>query len=260
MKPLPPIVFITGTFLGNNCWDEWKSLFESKGYKCIAPPWPHKNSSPEELRNLPADNAIATNTITSITDYFASLVNEMPEKPILIGHSFGGLVVQLLLQLEMGRAGVAVHPFPPRKADRFRLSFLKALWETMVLFSSTRKTYLIPFRKWKSAIANELDCDLQKELYYEYAIPESKKIIRDVFKCKTKIDFTKPHAPLLITSGTSDKLVPASINYHNYMKYKSGNSTTRYKEFKGHNHLVFGHSIWKEEADFILDWLDTVNN
>src|SRR5712664_1100928 len=148
------VVFITGTFLGNNCWDEWKLYFQSKGYKCIAPAWPYKDASPEELRNRHPDAAIASNRLTALTDHFAAIISALPEKPILIGHSFGGLIVQLLLQRGLGAAGVAIHSFPPRGVSRCTFSFLKAWWEAMGLFSSGRKTYQVSFRKWKDGIAN----------------------------------------------------------------------------------------------------------
>ncbi|MES1215289.1 MAG: alpha/beta hydrolase [Bacteroidota bacterium] len=253
------IVFITGTFISNVCWDEWIRYFESKGYTCFAPAWPHKDAPAEDLRNRPGQDPIASNTITSLTDYFASFINTLPGKPILIGHSLGGLIVQLLLPMDLAVAGVAIHSFPPQGVNRFRLLFLKAMWDAMLLFTSARSTYLVTFRKWKKSIANKMDCDLQKELYYEYAIPESKLIIRDIFRCVTKIDFRKPHVPLLFTSGGFDKLVPAEINYSNYKKYQSLSSVVDYKEFQSHNHLVFGQTAWKREARFIYHWLQGVN-
>jgi pimeloyl-ACP methyl ester carboxylesterase len=253
--PFQSIVFITGTFIGNNCWDEWISYFESEGYNCIAPAWPYKNAPAEELRNRPVNDPIALNTIASLTDHFADIIYALPYKPILVGHSLGGLIVQLLLQRELGAAGIAIHSFPPRGVNLFRLSFLRAIWETMMLFTSSRETYLLSFRKWKYVFANGLTCEEQKELYYKYVIPESKKIIRDTFKCSTHINFKKPHVPLLFTSGGNDKLIPASLNLSNYKKYISDHSMTDYKEFKDHNHLIFGQPAWEEEADFILYWL-----
>jgi pimeloyl-ACP methyl ester carboxylesterase len=253
------IVFITGTFISHTCWDEWTAYFEKEGYNCYAPAWPHKESPAEDLRNRSANDAIALNKINSLTDHFAAIISSLPEKPILVGHSLGGLVVQLLLQRDLGAAGVAVHSFPPRGVNRFRLSFLKAVWGTMMLFTSSQEIYLIPFRKWKYVIANGLTCEEQKELYYKYAIPESKKIIRDVFKCATNIDFRNFRAPLLLTSGSNDKLVPASLNYSNFKKYASSNSITDYRKFKGQNHLVFGHDGWRKEADFILYWLQGIS-
>jgi pimeloyl-ACP methyl ester carboxylesterase len=253
------VVFINGAFISNNCWDEWILFFEKEGYTCIAPPWPYKNASPEELRNRPPDDPIAMNTIASLASYYAGIVRILPQKPILIGHSAGGLVVQLLLQQGLGVAGVAIHSFPPRGVSRFRCSFLRALWKSMTLFTSSHETYLIPFIKWKSTIANGMTCEEQKKSYYRYAVPESKRIIRDVFKCSDKIDFKKPHVPLLLTSGGADKLVPASLNKRNYTKYASEVSITDYKEFKDHSHLVFDNSTWKNEAEFILNWLQGVN-
>jgi pimeloyl-ACP methyl ester carboxylesterase len=104
------VVFITGTFIGNNCWDDWISYFEKAGYKCIAPAWPYKEAPAEELRNRPANDPIALNTLTSLTDHFASIINGLQEKPILIGHSIGGLLVQLLLQKDWElRAPLFIH-------------------------------------------------------------------------------------------------------------------------------------------------------
>jgi pimeloyl-ACP methyl ester carboxylesterase len=251
------IVFITGTFISNCCWDEWKSYFEGEGYKCFAPAWPCKDAPAEELRNRSANDPIALNMIPSLTEHFAAIIKGLVEKPILIGHSLGGLIVQALLQRGLGTAAVAIHSFPPSGINSFWLSFHRLVWRTTSLFSAVKKNYLMPFATWRYAIANGMDYDQQKALYYLYAIPESKKIITEAFKCVTKIDFRKPHAPLLLTSGSDDKLIPASLSYSNYKKYATG-SMTEYVEFKGHNHLVFGVPVWKKEADYILHWLEGI--
>ena len=117
---------------------------------------------------------------------------------------------------------------------------------------------MVSFKKWKYAFDNEMSCDKQKESFYKYAIPESKLIIRDTYKCKAKINFTKPHSPLLLTSGGYDQLIPAALNLENYANYKTNESITDYKNFRYHNHLVFDHLAYKEEADFILYWLEGV--
>lgn len=257
---LKSVVFITGTFVGNNCWDEWKTYFEGKGYKCVAPSWPHKNASPEELRNRHPDSAVATNRLDDLTNYFADIVNALPEKPIMIGHSLGGLIVQLLLARGFGTAGVAIHSFPPSGVRISNISFLKAVWWALVFFTSAEKTYMIPFRKWKRTITNGMTCEEQKELFYKYAVPESKLIIRDAFKSAAKIHFEKKRLPLLFISGSCDHLISASVNFDNCENYKRSNSITDYKDFKGRNHLIFGHPAWRDEADFILSWLQRLNN
>jgi pimeloyl-ACP methyl ester carboxylesterase len=254
------VVFITGTFIGNNCWEDWKLYFESKGYQCTAPAWPHKDDSTEELRNTHPDTPIASNRLPELIDFFAAIVSTLPEKPILIGHAIGGLIVQLLIHRGLGTAGIAVHSFPPPGMNRYTFPFLKAWWPTMGFFTSTQKSYLIPFRKWKLAIANGMDCKKQKELYYKYALPESKLITRDALQCMEKINFNNPHPPLLFLSGSGDKMIPASLNYKNYNKYKSGTSITGYKNFQGRNHLFFDHPEWIEEADFMLHWLQRSNS
>lgn len=250
------IVFVTGAFISSNCWDEWVTYFESKGYKCTAPAWPHKDSSPEILRNKPSDSTIASNTIASVAEHFRLVIRMLPEKPILVGHSLGGLIVQLLLQEGLGSAGVAIHSFPPSGVNSFRFSFLMGIWKAMMLFTSTRKTYMISFRKWRKSIVNGKTYEEQKELYYQYAIPESKQIVRDIYSCTTNINFRKLHQPILFTSGRADKLVPASLNYWNYKQYADTNSNAGYTEFNNHNHLVFGQPEWKEEAECILCWLN----
>jgi pimeloyl-ACP methyl ester carboxylesterase len=252
------ILFITGAFVGNNCWNEWRIYFESKGYTTIAPPWPHKDASPETLRISHPNREIASNRLSVLTDHYDAIAKSLPEKPILIGHSIGGLIVQLLLQRGLGVAGVAIHSVPPKGIFTFKFSFLKAGWGPLGFFTSTKKTFLMSFRQWKYAFTNGMDCDAQKEAFYKFAIPESKLIVRDTITKAAKVNFENPHAPLLITSGTDDHTIPASLNYSNYKKYKRSNSITDYKEFKGRNHFVLGQPTWKEDADYILDWLAKV--
>jgi len=254
------IVFITGAFVHHSCWDKWKTYFEANGYKAIVPPWPHKNASAEVLRNSHPNAEIASNRLQALTDYFASIISGLPEKPALIGHSIGGLIVQLLLQKELGVSGVAIHSVPPQGIFTFKLSFLKAGWGPLGFFSSTRKTFLMSFEQWKYAFTNGMDCEEQKEAYYQFALPESKLIVRDTITSAAKLDFEKPHPPLLLTSGSDDNTIPASLNYSNYRKYKHSHSVTEYKEFKGRNHFILGQSTWKEDAHYILEWIRSQAN
>jgi len=256
--PTKWIIFITGAFIGNNCWDEWKLFFENRGYRCKAPAWPNKIASPEELRNRHPDSAIASNRLNNLTEYFAEFVKAIPEEPILIGHSIGGLIVELLLQRGFGIAGIAIHSFPSAGAIEFNFTLLKALLTPMAFFSSPQKSYMISFKKWKNTIANGMTCEMQKQSFYLFAIPESKLIIRDAFKSAAKINFSKDRPPLLLISGSRDKVIPASLIFANYEKYKSGKSITDYRDFKGRNHLLFKHPSWKDELEFILFWLRSI--
>lgn len=249
------IVFITGTFISNTCWDEWITYFENHGYTCIAPAWPYRLAGSEELRNRSANDVIATNTILSVTGHFETIIAGLPAKPILIGHSAGGLVVQLLLQKQLASMGVAIHSFPAQHSIRFHISMLKLFWKTLLWKQANVSTYLVPFRKWCYSIVNGLNCNLQKELYYKYAIPESRKIIRQACNCLPETDFKKINVPLLLTAGTHDKLVHPQVNYANYKKYSSASSMAEFKEFINHPHLIFGHEAGRKEAHYILHWL-----
>jgi pimeloyl-ACP methyl ester carboxylesterase len=254
-SPTRSIVFITGAFIGSNCWDEWRRLFERRGYSCTVPAWPNKAAQAELLRNEHPDSAIASNRLQAIVDYFARLSSEGREQPILIGHSLGGLIVQLLLQRGIGAAGVALHSFPPPRTVVSQLFLSRPIWSAMGFFSAAQKTYMIPFLTWKRVLANGLSCEEQKESFYSYAIPESKLIIRDLFTPAARPDFKKYHPPLLLISGSCDRLVPAAWILDNYWRYSDGNSITDYKNFKGQNHLPFENRAFQEESDFVYYWL-----
>lgn len=250
------VIFITGAFVHHSCWDEWRLYFESKGYTTIAPPWPHKNSPAETLRNSHPNAEIASNRLAMLTDHYAGIVKQQPGKTILIGHSIGGLIVQLLLQRGLGCCGVAIHSVPPQGIITFKLSFLKAGWGPLGFFTSTRRSFLMSFMQWKYAFTNGMGCDAQKQAYYNFAIPESKLVVRDTITKAAKVNFEIPRAPLLLTAGSDDHTIPASLNFDNYKKYRKSNSITDYKEFKGRNHFVLGQPSWKEDAEYILEWIN----
>lgn len=250
------ILFITGAFVSNAVWDNWKLYFEEKGYTTYAPAWPFKNASAEELRNRHPDKNIASIRLEDVIEYYANIANKLPERPILIGHSLGGLIVQLLLQRRLGIAGVAIHPVPPQGVISFEWSFIKSVFKTFGFFTSVKKTYLMSFAEWQYAFTNGMPQEKQVASYHDYVIPESKLVLRDGLTGAAKIDFKKPHQPLLILSGNTDHIMPASLNYSNYKKYKNKNSVTNYMEFEGSNHFVPGLPTWRNEASFIACWLE----
>jgi pimeloyl-ACP methyl ester carboxylesterase len=255
------VVFITGTFFTSSCWDEWTLYLESEGYTCMALAWPHKNSSAEELRRGHHDAAIASTRLATLTKFYADIIKALHVKPILIGHSVGGLIVQLLLQQGLGAAGVAIHSFPPSGIIRFGLSFLKNWWQAVGVFSSVNKPYRISFETWKNHIANGMPDEQQIQSYYDYSIPESKLVVRDAFSRMTNLNSRVHRAPLLLTSGGRDQLIPSSVNYKNYEAQRNQmDSTTYYKEFKDSNHLVFGQRECMDETEFIVCWLSATTN
>ena len=250
------ILFITGAFVGNNCWDAWQTYFASQGYKTIAPPWPHKSGTAEDLRNSHPNAEIASNDLASLTAYFSNIAAQLSGETILIGHSIGGLIVQLLLHKGIGSAGVAIHSVPPRGILTFKPSFLRAGWKALGFFTSLKTSYLISFETWRYGFVNGMGYEVQKDTYYRYAIPESKRVVRDTLSSAASIDFSQPHPPLLLIAGDEDHSIPASLNYKNYKKYDPDKGMVGFKKFSGTNHFILVHPGWKEVANYIIHWLN----
>ncbi|WP_128544622.1 alpha/beta hydrolase [Larkinella soli] len=252
------IVFVTGAFVTHHGWEEWRKYFEEKGFTTMAPPWPFKDGTAAELRaRQPNDTDLAALTLGELVDHYAEIVKQCPEKPIVIGHSLGGLITQIIVNRDLAAAGVAIHPVPPLGIIPYEFSFLKAGWKALGLFTSLKKTYLMSFADWQYAFVNGMPLEEQKAAYEANTIPESKTVARGGLTSAAKVDFEKPHAPLLITSGEFDNILPAHLNFRNFKRYKKNGSVLDYKEFPGRNHFVLGQKTWKEDADYILNWLQT---
>jgi pimeloyl-ACP methyl ester carboxylesterase len=251
------IVFVTGAFVSNIGWDPWKAYFEARGYTTYAPAWPFKDAPAAELRKRqPHDTDLAALTLAEVIDHYADFVKALPEKPIIIGHSLGGLITQILVNRDLAAAAVAIHSVPPQGVIPYEFSFLKAGYKVLGLFSSLKKTYLMSLADWQYAFTNGMSLEDQKKSWEENTIPESKTVGRGGLGSAAKVDFRKPHVPLLLTSGDKDNIIPASLNTRNFKAYKANGSVLEYKEFPGRNHYVLGQPTWTEDADYILEWLD----
>lgn len=251
------IVFIHGLFVTNNCWDEWKKYFEERGYTCYAQAYPLKNDTPQNLKNNIATGKIETLRLQTIVDFYEVEIKKIGGRPILIGHSLGGNLVQLLLNKGLGRAGVCIHSGPPKGLISLKHSFLKA--NLPLLRASKQKPYLMPFKNWQYGFTNGMALAEQQRTYEEFLVPESPQIAKDATTKVSKVDFRKPHAPLLFTAGSSDHIIPASLNRRNFKRYKDKNSVTDFKEFENRNHFVIGAAGWQEVAAYIEQWIAKQN-
>ncbi|OIQ20175.1 MAG: alpha/beta hydrolase [Flavobacterium sp. MedPE-SWcel] len=254
------VIFITGAFASHRTWDKWISYYEERGYNCIAPAWPNKNASSQILKSKHPDNNIADTKLSNVLKHYTEIISQQPMKPIVIGHSLGGLIVQLLLQQNLVIAGVALHPIPPKGIFSLNPTCLLSSLKRIGLFSSSNEPHLINFKEWQSLFTNGTPYEEQKYSHGKDVVPQSKRVLKDRFSQTAKINFTTPHEPLLIVSGTTDRITLPSINYKNYTKYdKKNSSVIDYKEFQNKNHFSYGLSSWKEEADYILDWLEIID-
>ncbi|SEI53429.1 Alpha/beta hydrolase family protein [Dyadobacter sp. SG02] len=250
------VLFVTGAFVTHHCWDEWRGYFENRGYTTVAPAWPFKDATAAELRaRQPHDTDLAHLTLAELVDHYADIAKSFPEKPIIVGHSLGGLITQILLNRDLAAAAVAIHSVPPQGIIPYEFSFLKSTWGALGLFTSLDETYLMPFDTWQYAFVNEMPLEEQQKAYDLFTAPESKRVARGGLTSAAAVDFDKPHAPLLLTSGSLDNIIPAHLNNRNFERYKKNGSVLEYKEFPGRNHHVLAQAGWEADADYVLDWI-----
>jgi pimeloyl-ACP methyl ester carboxylesterase len=251
----PTIVFIHGMFMTPLCWEHWTERFRSRGYTCAAPAWPGRDVPIETQRKKHPDSLLGALTLTHVVDHMTDFIRKLGPKPVLIGHSMGGLVTQILLNRDLAAAGVAIDSAPPVGVLTTRLSFLKANWPMVNPFVSGLLPRFMSFKDFQYAFVNTLPLEEQRKAYDRYVVPESRGVPRESVQAVARIDFRKPHAPLLLTAGASDNIVPAPLNKTNHRKYRHSPSVTDFKEFPGRVHFVIGQKGWEEVADYVLVWL-----
>ena len=249
------IVLVHGMFMNPLCWENWILRLQAKGYKVHAPAWPGRDKSVEELRKAHPDPELPKLRLNHVVDHMANFIQSLDEKPAVIGHSMGGLVVQLLLQRDLAVAGVAIDPAPPMGVFTMKWSFIKANFPAINPFLLSQPVKM-SFEQFQYAFVNTLPLDEQRAIYDRYAVPESRGVPTSSLSGTGKIDFKKPHPPLLITAGEKDHIVPASLNKSNFNKYKASSSLTEFNEFAGRDHFLIGEKGWEEVADFSLAWLE----
>ncbi len=251
------IVFIHGMFMTPLCWEHWIEYFQAKGYRCVAPAWPGRDKPIEPQRKNHPDAELGRLKLRSVVESLAGVIAALNEKPILIGHSMGGLVVQLLLQRDLAAAGIAIDPAPPMGVFTTAWSFVKANFPAINPFVPVTRPVEMSFEHFQYAFVNTLPLAEQRAAYDRYVVPESRGVPTQSLTSVAKVDFKKPHPPLLITAGEKDHIIPASLNKANYRKYR-GPSVTDFKEFPGRDHFVIGEKGWEEVADYCLSWMERV--
>lgn len=250
------IVFIHGMLFTPLCWQQWISYYQAKGYKCIAPAWPGRDKPIETLRNNHPDAQLGKLTLADVVEHYTKIIKGLDEKPILIGHSMGGLIVQILLQRDLAAAGIAIDSSPPKGVFNLKWSFLKANWPIFSPFVSRDEPYYIPFEHFQYAFVHTLPLEEQRAAYEKYVIPESRNVAWGALSDVAKVDFKKQHPPLLLIAGSDDNIIPASLNTANYRKYEQSPGITDFKEFAGRTHFIIGQKNWEEVANYIVSWLN----
>lgn len=249
------IVFVHGNFVTRHCWDAWVDRYSARGYRCVAVAYPGRDRPVEELRRNPDRRLLRDLTLARVVQHHADIISSLPEKPIIIGHSFGGLVTQLLVQRDLAAAAVAIDSVPPQGVLSARGSFYRSTWPALNPFVPASRPYLMSFEHFQYTFVNGLPLAEQRAAYEREVVPESRRLARGGISGAARVDFARPHAPLLLIGGETDNIMPAELNRRNYRRYARSPSAAEYREFLGRNHytIIAGRG-WEEVGDFAVDW------
>ena len=255
-----PLMLIHGAWLSSRSWENFSEYFRDRGFDVSAPEWPRKQGDVEELRE-DAD-AIEGLGLNEIVDHYEAQIRTLDEPPVLIGHSFGGLIVELLLDRGLGRAGVAMSPAPPKGILVLPFSSLKAAAPALAHPSKWHGIVTLTPEEFTYAFVNTFSPEDAAAAYEKYAVPESGQIFYEAgfanfhLHPPTEVHFKKEdRAPLLIVGAEADHTVPASLSKKEYEKYEKSDATTDYIEFPGRPHLMMVAEGWEEIAAGIETWL-----
>jgi alpha-beta hydrolase superfamily lysophospholipase len=257
------LMLIHGAWLSSSSWDNFADYFRGRGFTVSAPEWPRKQGTVEDLREE-ADE-IKGLGLTEIVDHYASQVQALDEPPVLIGHSYGGLIVELLLDRGLGRAGVAMSPAPPKGILVLPFSTLKAGAPALAHPSKWHGVVPLTLEEFTYGFVNTFAPEDAAAAYEKYAVPETGQIFYEAgfanfhLHPPTEVHFKKgERAPLLIVGAENDHTVPASLSRKQYEKYEKSEAQTDYLEFPGRPHLMMAAEGWEEIAAGIETWIDGV--
>ncbi|BCJ59646.1 alpha/beta hydrolase [Micromonospora endophytica] len=255
------IVLIHGLWVTPRSWEQWIPYYEAQGHTVVAPAYPSFEVEVEALRADPTP--IATVTVPETLAHLEKVINALPEKPILIGHSFGGTLTQLLLDRGHGAAGVVIGSAPPEGIRVTPPSQIKSLFP--ILNNPAKRHQAAGFtpEQWHYAFCNTLSEEESRAAYDRYAIPAPGSwvwaygLIANFKpgKQETWVDFhNNERAPLLFIGGGADHIMPPSVNKSNANHYKAPDTITEYHEFPGRSHWTCAEPGWEAVADKALGW------
>jgi non-heme chloroperoxidase len=255
-----PIVFIHGLWLHAESWAAWIEFFRSKGYEASAASWPGDAQNTELTRRNAS--ALAGYGVSEIADHIAGQLKSLAEAPILIGHSFGGLLTQNLLGRNLAAAGIAIDPAPIRGVAELPISVLRATFPVLGNPFNFGRAVSLTEAQFRFGFTNGVSEKEAHELYTKYAMPAP---ARPLFQAATAT--LNPNAatkvstgnatrgPLLLIAGAQDNTVPPVLVRSTRRAYQKSPAVTDFKEFAGRGHSLVIDSGWRELAEYCLDWL-----
>lgn len=251
------VVMIHGLFMTNLSWENWKSFFENSGYRVIAPSWPiFQGKTPAEIRKEINKKDLSELKLAEVVKFYENVITKLDEKPIIIGHSMGGLIAQILMSKNLGEAGIAVHPGPPQGVFALNFTFIKNNWPIINPFADVNDPIELSFEDFKETWVHNLDEKEARAAYEKYYIPASRRAAKGALKEDiSDIDFNTNRGPLLLISGKEDKIIVDELVRKNYKAYSDSKSITDFKSFDGRTHYTLAQKGWEQVANFSIQWL-----
>ncbi|MBC7806748.1 MAG: alpha/beta hydrolase [Akkermansiaceae bacterium] len=257
---LQPVIFVHGLWLLPSSWDRWARVFEEGGYTALTPGWP---DDPETIGEANANPEIfAHKTVGQVGDHFAEIIAGLTRKPVVIGHSFGGLLAQILAGRGLSVATVAIAPAPFRGVLPLPFSALKSAWPVLGNPANRNRAIPLTFEQFRYAFANAVSEDEAKELYDTFAVPASGT---PLFQAATanldpwteaKVNTENPaRRPLLIISGEKDNTVPWAVANASFKQQQHNQGVTEIREMPNRGHALTIDHGWREVADTSLAFI-----
>jgi len=254
------VVLINGLWMTSLSWEHWVDRYSKKGYKVIARSWPGMEGDIEDLRRNPPDE-LGKLGVTEIADHYDAIVREQSSPPIIMGHSFGGLMTQILVDRGLGAAGVAIDSAPAKGVLGLPFSTLKVSLPFTVNPFNLNKVGALSEGQFHYAFGNLLGEEESKKAFERYAVPGPDHVLFQASvanfnpRSATAVNFhNDDRPPLLMIAGGKDHIVPASTTKANFNLYRKSKAVTDYKEFPERSHFTLGQAGWEEVADYALNW------
>jgi pimeloyl-ACP methyl ester carboxylesterase len=247
------IMFIHGMYLNGHSWAPWLEPASARRYTGLTPSWPYHDGEPAALRARP-DPGLGRLTFGRVTAYLKGLIDALPERPVLIGHSIGGLLVQKLVNDGYAAAGVCISPAPPLGVLSFDRHFWRANFPHVNPFAGNRPVVMTRER-FHDTFCNTMSRSDSDRAFDQYVVPESRNVPRSTLTTQARIDFSRAHVPLLFLGGDADHLTPLSMVRRNARRYASTAGVLDVQAFEGRSHFICNQPGWEAVAEYALDWL-----
>ena len=255
-----PLVFIHGLWLHAQSWDKWVAFFRENGYDAVAAGWPGDSASTAATRSNAG--ALAGYGVSEIAEHIAEQLKQFEKKPILIGHSFGGMLAQNLLGRDLAAAAIAIDPAPIKGVPELPISTLKSSLPVLGNPFNFKRAVSLTEPQFRFAFTNAVSEQEARQLYATYAMPAP---ARPLFQAATatfnpnaatKVNVANAtRGPLLLIAGAEDHTVPPVLVKSTLKAYRKSAAVTELKEFPGRGHSLTIDSGWRELAEYCLQWL-----